>query len=140
MLSQVYVKKMKKENFIMKKQLVALGAFLILALGALPSLAACPCQSGLVWPALNKAYPSSIFQPCGCAAPCPCSSSCGSSCGCGCAAPINGCGCNSCASPCNSCCPAAPLIQPCCPAPCAAPCCPAAPIMPCCPKHVNMCD
>ena len=95
----------------MKNQLVALGAFLVLALGALPTLAACPCRF--------HSYQSQYVAPC-CAAPLvtPC-----------CQTPA-----------CNSCCPA-PIIKPCCPAPCVEACpCPAAPIQnPCC-DQPETCD
>lgn len=104
----------------MKKQLIAIGAFLVLAIGALPSLAACPCQS----------YQSSYYTfP---TAPCCC----------GAAAPI--------ASPCcpavKPCCPlvkpCCEAVKPCCPSPCAksCPCGCAAPIQkPCCEEH-NTCN
>ena len=95
----------------MKKQLIALGAFLVFALGALPSLAACPCQ--------NHSYQFQSVTPC-------------------CAAPIMA---PCCQNPCvKPCCPA-PVIAPCCPAPCATSCpCPAAPIQtPCCEETCDDC-
>jgi len=97
----------------MKKQLIALGAFLVLALGALPSSAACSCQS--------QSYFPSPAAPC-CAAPmatpcCPAIKPC---------------------CPATPCCPA---VKPCCPAPCVQSCpCPAAPINPCCDKERETCD
>lgn len=101
--------KVEKENFIMKKQLIALGASLVLTLGAaLPSMAACPCQF--------------MYSPCpAAAAPC-CPSLAVKPC---CPKPVI-----------TPCCPA---IRPCCPAkPCCKevmPCpCPAAPVEPCCDK------
>lgn len=97
----------------MKKQLIALGAFIVLGLGALPSLAACPCHF------------NSCARPCPCpAAPC-------------CPAPVI----TPCCPAVRPCCP--PVVAPCCPAPCAQtlPCpCPAAPIQaPCC-EDRNTCD
>lgn len=115
--------KVEKENFIMKKQLIALGAFLVMGLSALPSMAACPCQSYS-----SSYYPSQTLNRCCPAAPCatPCCP----------AAPI------------MPCCPA---VKPCCPSPCATPCCPApCGAAPCCPDpcpcpaapctHNDLCD
>lgn len=88
----------------MKKQLIALGAFLVLALNALPGMAACcKCQS---------CCPCQKMQPC-----CP-------------AAPIAAPCCPAvkpCCPPVQPCCPA---VKPCCPDPYACPC-PAAPVQPC---------
>lgn len=96
----------------MKKQLIALGAFAVFALGALPGMAACPCQSH-----------SFLYQP---AAPC-----------CPAAPVITPC-CP--AQTVRPCCPAMPMVKPCCPAPCVESCpCPAAPIQPCCDKPAT-CD
>lgn len=100
----------------MKKQLIALGAFLVLALGALPSMASCPCQSQSYFQ-----YP--VATPC-----CP-------------AAPVAA----PCCPAVKPCCPIAkpccPAVKPCCPDPCMESCpCPAAPIQePCCNKPAT-CD
>lgn len=97
----------------MKKQLIALGAFLVLALGALPG-SACPCKSQSCCP---------MATPCCGAAPC---------CAKPCCPPLNQC------CPAAPCCPA---IKPCCPAPCVETCpCPAAPIEPCCEKKPTCYD
>ena len=89
----------------MKKQLIALGTLLVLAIGALPGAAA-----SYGYNSSYSSYPSST--PCCPAAPLasPC-----------CPAP--------CAMPCP--CPAAPIVNPCCPPACAEPCCPAPCAMPC---------
>lgn len=89
----------------MKKQLLALGAFFALTLGALPSLAACPCQSQAYYPsqAVNSCCPAPAVSPC-------CSTQ-----------PINPC-----------CCPA-PVVSPCCTAPCPCPAAPIQ--SPCCQKR-----
>lgn len=104
----------------MKKQLIALGAFLVMGLGALPSMAACPCQAPY--------SPCQTLNRCCPAAPCavPCCP----------AAPIM-----PCCPAVKPCCPA-PCATPCCPAPCgAAPCCPdpcPCPAAPC--THNDCCD
>ena len=87
----------------MKKQLIALGAFLVFALGALPSSAACPCQShSYSFRTTGPCCPAPMATPCCPAAPC----------------------CND--SMLMEFCPAA---KPCCPAPCIEACpCPAAPV------------
>ena len=100
----------------MKKQLIALGAFLVLALGALPSSAACGCGCGCQ----SQSYFPNLAAPC-------------------CAAPMA----TPCCPAARPCCPAAPccpIVKPCCPAPCVQSCpCPAAPISPCYNK-CNTCD
>lgn len=94
----------------MKKQLIALGAFLVMALGALPSMAACPCHSysfqSPCCPAIKPCCPA--VTPC-CPAVKPC---------------------------CPAVTPCCPAVKPCCPNQCMDACpCPAAPIQePCCDK------
>jgi len=99
----------------MKKQLIAMGTLLVLAISALPSSAACPCRFQSYYPSQSAPCCSTpVVAPC-----CP-------------AAPVI-----------NSCCPACPCAKPACPSCCPAkPCCepmscpcPAAPIQPC-----NTCD
>lgn len=99
----------------MKKQLIALGTFLVLALSAVPSFAACPCNSGYACPCQQPACPCQKIVPC-----CP-------------AAPL--------ATPC---CPSRMFVKPCCPSACDAmpscPC-PAAPIQtPCYEEHNDCAD
>lgn len=88
----------------MKKQLIALGAFLVFAFGALPGAASChKCNS--------NPCPCVTAKPC-CKEACPCKQACPCP-----AAPIL-----------NPCCDN-PCAKPCCPAPCEpVPCCPAAPV------------
>lgn len=97
----------------MKKQLIALGTLLVLALGSLPSLAACPCNCD----SCHKVFPccpaAPIAQPC-----CPQLKPC-----------------------CPAVKPCCPAVRPCCPAPCAMPC-PAAPVQDCYKKPTcnDLCD
>ncbi len=86
----------------MKKQLLTLGAFLVLALGALPSLAACPCQCQGSWQSVpccpaRTCCPATVCCPAPAIKPC-------------CPAPV------CCPAPacCPAPCPAAPCQNPCC--------------------------
>ena len=102
----------------MKKQLMTLGTLLVLALGALPSLAASSYFGNYYGTNINPCCPAPVAVPC-----CP-------------AAPVAAPCCPVRVAPCCPtrvvpCCPAAPVVKPCCPAPVIAPCpapCPAAPV------------
>ena len=109
---------MKKENFIMKKQLVALGAFLVMGIAAMPSMAACPCKSHCC-PAVVPCCPAAPIA-------CPCSAP---------DAHLEDC----CPRAVQPCCPAKPCCQEAMPCPCP---CPAAPVEPCCDKPTcnDCCD
>lgn len=91
-----------------------MGTFLVLGLGALPSLAACPCASqSFLYPYVKPCCPAApMATPC-----CP-------------AAPIR-----PCCPVVKPCCPA-PAAPCCCNDPCP---CPAAPVDPCCDKPAT-CD
>jgi len=92
----------------MKKQLIALGVFLALGIAALPSFAACPCQSQSYYQYSSPSYAFTQSPCCKTAQPC-----------------------------CPAVKPCCPAVKPCCPAkcPCEAMPCPAAPIQePCCNK------
>lgn len=107
-------KQLKKEKFIMKKMLVALGILTTMFVGT-QSFAAC------------------------CSSFCPCQSPCASACPCSLPAPC-ACPCQKAIEPCcpvaKPCCPA---VSPACPCPTAVPCCPAAPC-PCEPSCNDCCD
>lgn len=106
----------KKEKLVMKKQLIAVGTFLVLGLGALPSLAACPCASqSFLYSYIGPRCAAPLASPCCCPA-----------------APIR-----PCCPKVQPCCPA----PSCCDAPCPCPC-PAAPVDPCCDKPTcnDCCD
>lgn len=95
----------------MKKQLIALGALLVLAVSALPSSAACGCNRCQSFNSYSAPCCAPVVSPC-----CP-------------AAPVM-----------NSCCPSAcPCQKPCAPAcPCVKPCC--EPICPACPCPAAPCN
>lgn len=103
----------------MKKQLIVLGTMFVLALGALPSMAGCPCQSNY--------YTSPQACPCAPACPaCPCQE-------------LKPC-CPAIPCPAAPCCPIL-KANPC----CGAMPCPAAPVCPCaspysCPYSHTNCD